>query len=263
MQKHTIVITGAGTGLGKLAAIALARRGHKVYASVHYCSETNSLNKIANEENIDLIAFKLDILSKDDRQVLLHIDFDTLINNAAIGESGSVLEICIDRIKNVFETNVFQTIAITQIALKNLIYKKCGRIIFISSLVGRITMPWLSPYCASKFALESFATSLKKEMKLLNNIQIGIIEPGAYATGFNEKNNEKKFVWMKKKSYFKSQLNKIQIQEKKKFNFLEGNNFDSIIKKYIRAVEDKTLKARYSAPKLQSFFIQLQRIFGF
>ena len=78
-----------------------------------------------------------------------------------------------------FETNVFSSIKLTQIAIKKFIEKKKGRVIFISSLFGRISYPFLSPYCASKFAIEAFASSLRKEMKDLDNtnIQIGIIEP--------------------------------------------------------------------------------------
>ena len=79
-------------------------------------------------------------------------------------------------------------------------------------------MPFLAPYCASKFSLEALAYSLKKEMKQLDgiNIDIAIIEPGAYATGFNKENNDKKYDWMKNKSYFKYKLDEIRQNEIKK-----------------------------------------------
>ena len=191
-------------------------------------------------------------------------DFDVLINNAAIGDSGSIADISVDRIENVFETNVFSNIKITQVALKNMIENKRGRVIFLSSLAGRISIPFLGPYCATKFAIEGFASSLRKEMKKLDdvNIQIGIIEPGAYATGFNKENNEKKYEWMYKDSYFKYKWKDIKDKETRYWNFIEKKNFDSIIKQYIHSVEDRKLKFRYTAPKTQSFIIQLQRIFG-
>jgi len=64
--------------------------------------------------------------------------------------------------------------------------KKQGRIIFLSSLAGRISMPFLAPYCASKFAIEAFATSLRKELKKLDgiHIQVGIIEPRCFCYWF-------------------------------------------------------------------------------
>ena len=66
--KKTILITGAGTGLGKEASIALAKRGHKVYATVRYENEIEDLLKIAKMDKLDIEAFKLDILKKQDRE---------------------------------------------------------------------------------------------------------------------------------------------------------------------------------------------------
>lgn len=265
MKEKTVVITGAGSGLGREAAIALAKRGHKVIATTEYERQSKELNILAEDRNISLKAFKLDIRLEEDRNKLSKIDFDVLINNAAIGDSGSISDISIDRIVNVFETNVFSNIKITQIALKKMIENKRGRIIFLSSLAGRISMPFLGPYCSSKFAIEGFASSLRKEMKKLDdtNIQIGIIEPGAFATGFNKENNEKKYEWMYKYSYFKYKWKDIKEKETRYWNFIEKKTFDSIINKYIRAVEDRKVKFRYTAPKTQAAFIQIQRIFGF
>ena len=265
MKTKTVVITGAGSGLGKDAAIALAKRGHKVIATTQYDRQSKELNILAQDKNIDLEAFKLDINLEEDRNKLNDLDFDVLINNAAIGDSGSIAEIKVDRIENVFETNVFSNIKITQIALKKLIKNKKGRIIFLSSLSGRISLPFLGPYCSSKFAIEGFASSLRKEMKKLDgtNIQIGIIEPGAYATGFNKENNDKKYEWMYNNSYFKYKWKDIKEKETRYWNFIEKMNFNSIINQYIKAVEDIKVKFRYTAPKSQSFFIQLQRILGF
>lgn len=264
MKRKTIILTGAGSGLGKEAAIVLAKRGHKVIATTQYDIQAKELNILAQDFNIDLESFKLDINLQKDRNILNNLEFDALVNNAAIGDSGSIAEIKVDRIEKVFETNVFSNIKITQIALKKLIKNKQGRIIFLSSLAGRISMPFLGPYCSSKFAIEGFASSLRKEMKKLDstNIQIGIIEPGAYATGFNKENNEKKYEWMYNESYFKYKCSDIKEKETRLWNFIEKKTFDSIIKQYIRAVEDNKVKFRYTAPKSQVLFIQLQRIFG-
>ncbi len=265
MSNKKILITGSGTGLGSYAALELARRNHIVYATTKYDNEAEKLNKISIDQKLPLKAFKLDILNQGDIDILKNIDFNVLINNAAIGDSGSISEIDINRIKDVFETNVFGTINITQATIKKFISQKYGRIIFVSSLFGRIPYPFLSPYCASKFSIEAFATCLKKELKKLSNINIqtAIIEPGAYATGFNKENNEKKFEWMNKQSYFKHLIPEIRKKEEKVFNFIEHKNFSTIIKQYIKCVEDFKLKSRYTAPKSQAIFIQLARILGF
>lgn len=265
MNKKAILITGAGSGLGKEAAIELAKRGHKVIATTHYENESITLNEIAEKQKINLTSFKLDILEEQDRLEVLKYDIDVFIANAAIGDSGSVSEVFVSRIEKVFNTNVFSNIKLAQIVLSQMIKNnKTGRIIFLSSLAGRIPMPFLSPYCASKAAIEVFATCLRNELKLLKNvnIEIGIIEPGAYATGFNKENNEKKYKWMKQNSYFIKIVDKIQYYEEKIWNLIEVKQYTSIIKRYIKVVEIKKLKHRYSAPVIQTFVVQLGRIFG-
>lgn len=265
MNKKTVLITGAGTGLGKKASIELAKRGHKVIATTHYEEEATIMNEIALKENIDIIAFKLDILEENDRLKILKYDIDVFIANAAIGDSGSVSEVFVSRIEEVFNTNVFANMKLAQIVLAQMIKSnKKGRIIFLSSLAGRIPMPFLAPYCASKAAIESLATCLRNEMKLLKdvNIEIAVIEPGAYATGFNKENNEKKYNWMEKESYFIKIVDKIKYYEEKIWNFIEVKPYTSIIKRYIKVVEAKKLRHRYSAPIIQTFFVQLGRIIG-
>lgn len=263
-MRKTILITGSGSGLGKEAAINLARRGHKVIATVFYKNQISILNEIAADENLDLTIFKLDVRNKNDRELLLKYHFDILICNAAIGDSGSVADIYVDRIREVFETNVFCNIELIQIALSQMIPRNSGRIIILSSMAGRFPFPFLSPYCASKYALECFGICLQKELKKLpnNKLKICLIEPGAYATGFNKLNNEKKYSWMLKNSYFKDISTNIFKKEELKWNFLEQKSFTSIIKKYIQAVEDNRPRFRYYAPWWQAFGVQLLRILG-
>lgn len=264
MKKRKIVITGAGTGLGKKAAIELARRGHTVYATTYLHEECDFFVSIAKKEKLNLYSFKLNILDKKDLEKLQEINFDTLINNAAIGDSGSIAEISVDRIEKVFETNVFANINISQIAIKKFMKEKHGKIIYISSLTGIASAPFLAPYCSSKFAIESFVTSLRQELKLLKDVDIKIkmIEPGAYKTGFNQKTYKRKYDWMKTKSYFKYKLNYIEQKEDKLWNLIELRNFNSIIKKYIKAVESNSNKFKYTSPFYQSFFVKLYKIIG-
>ena len=264
MITKKVVITGAGSGLGKEAAIMLSKRGHEVIATTQYEKQAKELNILARDSKLPITSFKLDINDKNDRELLNEIDFDVLINNAAIGDSGSIADIDVNRIEKVFETNVFSNIKVTQIALKKLIEKKRGRVIFLSSLAGLVSMPFLGPYCSSKYAIEGFASSLRKEMKKLDgvNIGVGIIEPGAYATGFNKENNDKKYEWMYKDSYFKYKWKDIKEKETRFWNFIEKKDFNSIIKQYIKAVEDKNVKFSYTAPIMQALTVQIIQFLG-
>ncbi|SFD35194.1 SDR family NAD(P)-dependent oxidoreductase [Clostridium uliginosum] len=255
-----ILITGCSSGLGREAAIALANRGHFVYATTHTKEQANKLNILNRKWHLPLYSFKLDVTSQNDRKKVDIINIDVLINNAAIGDSGSVCEIDVNKYRSVFETNVFCTIELTQRVLNNMINKKEGRIIFLSSLSGKSPIPFLSPYCATKFALEAIGESLNKELQVLKDIHIPVIliEPGAYATGFNEKNISKQFPLMHIKSYFKNYVKKLQLKQYAYFKLIESTNINSIIKEYIEAVEDENPKERYLAPSIQSKYIKLK-----
>lgn len=267
-NKQTVFITGSGSGLGKEASIAIARRGHKVIATVLYEEQSLELEQIKQKEKLDMQVIKLDITDENDRQKILAYDIDVFISNAAIADSGSIAEVDVKRIEDVFKVNVFCNIKIIQLVLKNMIEKKRkGKVVFLSSQIGRIALPFLGPYASSKFAIEGFASSLRDEMKILNkfentDIQISVIEPGSYATGFNMETGNKMYGWMQEKSYFKNHLDVIRKVENKVWELTELNTYNSIIKKYIKVVEARKLKRRYTAPWYQAAFIQLLRIFG-
>ncbi|OOM75211.1 SDR family NAD(P)-dependent oxidoreductase [Clostridium sp. BL-8] len=258
-----ILITGCGSGLGLEASIALARRGHYVYATTHTEDQANKLNLLNKKYALPLESFKLDLLCREDRMKITDIKIDVLINNAAIGDSGSVAEVDINKYIDTFKTNVFCPIELTQLALKQMISRKKGRIIFLSSLAGRYPIPFLSPYCATKFALEAIAPSLNEELKELKNVNIPVIliEPGSYSTGFNQKNISKQFNWMKINSYFKPYIKQLEKKQYKYFKLSESSNIDSIIDEFIKAVEDKHPKKKYIAPDSQGAFIKLKNIF--
>ena len=262
MKYKKIVITGAGSGIGKQAAICLARQGHTVYATTQFEEECTSLLHIAQKEKLSLLSFKLDITNEKDIQKLEKIEFDTFINNAAIGTSGSIIEIDIQKVYAVFQTNIFATLSITQFVLKKLIEQNHGTIIFVSSLAGIIPIAFLSPYCASKSAINNFASSIRQELKQLNkpNIKIKLIELGAYHTGFNQKNYRKKYEWMKHHSYFKDNWKNMKEKEEKLWEFIEYYHFNSAIKKYMQAVHSKNNHFKYTAPKIQSIFVKFVKI---
>ena len=268
MIKQTVCITGAGSGLGREAAIAIARRGHRVIATVLYEEQIQNLEKIKENEELDIEVIKLDVTNQKHREKLLEYDIDVFISNAAIADSGSIAEVDVGRIEDVFKVNVFSNIKIVQLVLRNMIEKKGkGKVVFLSSQIGRIALPFLGPYASSKFAIEGCASCLRDEMKILNklegtNIQISMIEPGSYATGFNVETGNKMYGWMYENSYFKNHINLIRKIENKVWELTELNKYTSIIKKYIKVVECKKLKRRYYSPWYQALGIQILRILG-
>jgi short-subunit dehydrogenase len=262
-MKKTILITGASSGFGKDAALALAQRGHKVIASTHKERSVEELKDFFKQKNINVQVFKLDITLAEDRQKVLNYDLDVLINNAGTGQSGSLAEIPLEKIRADFETNVFSSIAISQLALKKMIEKDNGTIIFVSSLAGRITMPFLGSYAMTKFALSAGAEAMRAELhRISKNIHVSLIEPGAYHTGFNQENIAKKYTWMNEGSYFYKMITELKKEETRYFKLTELKSNKSIVKKFIQAAEAKHPRLRYSAPWWQYLGVQVLRIFG-
>ncbi len=181
-----ILITGAGSGLGKGAAIGLAKAGHQVIAGVEIWPQVTGLREEIQRQVIDLEVIKLDIRSEIDRQRAYQYDIDILVNNAGIGETGPIAEIPVDLVRNVFEVNVFAALELTQGFVKKFVEKRQGKIVFISSMAGLSTYPFLCPYNASKHAVEAIAQCMKDELKELG-VQVCTINPGPYRTGFNDR----------------------------------------------------------------------------
>jgi NAD(P)-dependent dehydrogenase (short-subunit alcohol dehydrogenase family) len=178
----TVLITGAGSGFGRMAASLLASRGHKVIATVLNDEQKAELAKAEPK----LTVAKLDITKPEDIASVDRYDFDVFIANAAIGQTGPLSLIPLERLRAVFEVNVFATFAITQRAALKLRKKRAGRIIIMSSIGGVRAGVGSGPYTMTKHAIQAFGTALRAELKMFG-VDVCTINPGPYATGFNDR----------------------------------------------------------------------------
>lgn len=262
-MKKTILITGAGSGIGLDSAWALAARGHRVIATTFDEVQAQALQAMASARGVPLEVFKLDITSQDDRQKVLSFELDVLINNAGVGESGSLAEVDVGRIRQVFEVNLFATLELTQLALRGMIARRRGTVLFVSSIAGRVPMPFLMPYSMSKFALSAAGSGLRAELKQLRcDVHVALIEPGAIHTGFNQAMTERKYAWMGPQSYFSTHVERLKAEEKRTFGLLEAKSTRSIVAQIVKAAEANRPKLRYVAPWIQGVGVRLARIFG-
>jgi len=263
MKKKTILITGARGGIGRDAAIALASLGHHVIATVHREESVADLLSYAKDHNVSLDVFKLDITDAADREKILDLNIDVLINNAGIGEGGPLSEVPLARIRANFETNVFATIELTQLALKKMMANDSGQIIFISSIAGRIPMEFWGPYCMTKHSLSVAADIMRQELKkITRKVFVSVVEPGTYHTGFNQKVMASKYAWMNESSYFYKIIDKIKKSEESSFKILERKTNKTIVAKIVCAVNAEKPRLRYVAPWWQALFVIILRAFG-
>jgi NAD(P)-dependent dehydrogenase (short-subunit alcohol dehydrogenase family) len=203
--KKRILISGAGSGFGELAAIGLAKAGHDVIAGAQIWPQVTQLRlKVEKLGLKNLRVEKLDVLDSYDIENAQHWDIDILVNNAAIGISGPMSEIPMELLRRSFETNFFAPLALTQKIVRKLVdEKRHGKVVFTSSIGGLMAVPFGGPYATTKHALEALAGSMKAELAPFG-IQVQVINPGGYFTGFNETEAESATHWMDdRKNYIK------------------------------------------------------------
>ena len=190
-----VLITGAGSGFGRGTAIALVARGHEVIAT----TETEAQADTLRGEYPQIQVEKLDITSNVDVSKASKFDIDVLINNAGAGQTGPMADVPLDRVRHLFEVNVFGTLAITQAVLPKMAARGTGRVIIVSSIAGVLAGPSFGPYSMTKHALEAMGKSLRAELAS-SGIDVTLINPGPYNTGFNDRMAASMWEWFGEES---------------------------------------------------------------
>jgi NAD(P)-dependent dehydrogenase (short-subunit alcohol dehydrogenase family) len=189
--KRSIVITGTSSGIGYATAKLLVESGFQVFGSVR--SETDA-KRTTHELGPNFCPLIFDVT--DEQAVRKGADvvsekigrnrLDALINNAGIEMAGPLAYLPLQRFRIQLEVNLIGVLSVTQAFLPLLGTEpdrlgRPGRIINISSMVGRLAVPFIGAYCASKFGLEGLSDSLRREMRLFG-IDVIVVEPGAVVT---------------------------------------------------------------------------------
>ena len=190
-MKQTVLSTGTSSGLGKTAARLLARSGWNVVATMR---RPEAEKELANLDN-GLVS-RLDV--QDGASITEAIEagiarfgqIDALINNAGFGLYGLFEATPREKVQEQFDVNVFGVMDVTRALLPHFRNNKGGLIINVSSGAGVFTLPMLSLYCATKFALEGFSEALSYELAS-QNILVKIVEPGGVlSTNFEKRSGD-------------------------------------------------------------------------
>ena len=185
----TVMITGSGSGFGKGASLALAARGHRVIATTETEAQADALRAEAPQLTVE----KVDITSADVAKAA-EWDIDVLINNAGAGQTGPMADVPLDRVRHLFEVNVFGTLAVTQNVLPRMVAKGSGRVIIVSSIAGVVSGPSFGPYSMTKHALEAMGKAMRAELAS-QGIDVTLLNPGPYLTGFNDRMADSMWEW--------------------------------------------------------------------
>lgn len=183
----SVLITGTSSGIGEATAQYFLKQGWRVFATARRPEKLGAWSRTEQviPERLDVTETE-SVRSAVGDALRIAGRLDVLVNNAGVGLAGPLEAIPVAQIERHFQTNLFGSIRVIQEVLPVFREQRQGVIVNVSSVAGRFGVPFLSPYCAGKFALEGLSESLYYEL-LPFNIRIKLIEPGGIKTSFMQK----------------------------------------------------------------------------
>lgn len=245
-KTKVILITGTSSGIGRETAVRLAKEGHKVFAGVRRKVDKQELEKL--NQNITGVYIDITNAASIDKAFWFVLKntkkLDVLINNAGIVVAGPVELLDVKKLREQFDVNTFGAIAVTQ---KFMPLLKDGKIINISSMASHGIFPYISPYCASKRAMDILFNSFALENK--DNIKVVSIKPASIKTP----------IWNKSIKKAHENMENINDAAKAKYykelSFLERNAFENnekgieiykVVDKILEVIKKKNPKSTYN-----------------
>jgi NAD(P)-dependent dehydrogenase (short-subunit alcohol dehydrogenase family) len=248
MTERSILITGCSSGIGLASAREMQRRGWRVFATAR---KPEDIARLEDEEGVESlfldyaeppsIAAAADAVLKATGGKLF-----ALFNNGGYGQPGALEDIRPEVLRAQFEANVFGWHDLTARIIPAMRRQGEGRIVFCSSVLGLIAAPYRGAYCATKFAVEALADTLRMELEG-SGIKVSLIEPGPIATRFVERAIEayRRNVDLEASAHkhiYKARLAKMEEGGKQAFKLPP----EAVAAKLVQAVESKKPKARYA-----------------
>jgi short-subunit dehydrogenase len=194
MKSMVILVTGATSGIGRHAALSLAKDGHHVIAAGRRVAALESLVAEAKAAGARIDSVRIDVNDAQSIEAAVReIDsltdghgIDALVNNAGYGQTGPLETVGDRELRAQFETNVFGLMAMTRAFVPQMRARGFGRIVNIGSMGGLITFPFMGAYHATKYAVEALSDALRIELRSFG-IHVSLVEPGAINTEFNDR----------------------------------------------------------------------------
>jgi NAD(P)-dependent dehydrogenase (short-subunit alcohol dehydrogenase family) len=265
MQEPKVaLVTGSSSGIGFETAILLARSGYHTYASMRNIKKSKKITDMADKENLSLQFVELDV--NNDNSVKDAIDkivgeknrIDVLVNNAGYGLFGSLEDMSLEEIKSQFETNFFGVIRVIQNSLPIMRKQQGGGfIVNISSVGGRMSVPVLSAYNSTKFALEGMSESLSYELEPFG-IRVVIIEPGFIRTNIMNSSILSKKSQVPNSPYF-SLTQKVAKHFNSMVNDPSSTHPEEVAKTILKAITSESRQLRYTVGNDADSIIQAKK----
>ena len=191
LDGHTALVTGASQGIGRAAALLLARQGARVVVAARNEERLTALAAEVVAAGGQALPLQLDLARPAEvaaRFATLPAEWaeiDVLVNNAGITADGLMARMSLDQWESVLTTNLTGAFAVTRELLRGMMRKRWGRIVSVSSVVGLMGNPGQVNYAASKAGLVGFSKSLAREVGS-RNITVNVVAPGYIVTAMTE-----------------------------------------------------------------------------
>ncbi len=248
MARHDhdpVLVTGCSTGIGRAAVEDLLRQGHTVWATAR---RPDTLADLADR---GARVTALDVTDDASMSAAVaeveaaHGSVGTLVNNAGFGEYGAVEEVDMDKVRAMFETNVFGLARMCQLVLPGMRRVGRGRIINIGSMGGRFTFPLGGYYHATKYAVEALTDALRMEVRSFG-VEVSLIEPGVTRSAFVDKTTESDGMGGTPDSPYAAMRASVSAANDEAYaNRLLSASADSVAQVVVSAVEADRPRTRY------------------
>ncbi len=238
------LVTGASSGIGRATALLLARSGYRVFATVR--SEAKEASLRADAAGLPIEIVQLDLAddagaTRTVQEVLRRAGrIDVLVNNAGYAMLGAIEDLPREDLRHQFEVNVFGAMQLCREVIPTMRAQRSGRIVNVSSLAGKVSVPLMGAYCASKFALEGFSDALRAELKPAG-IRVALVEPGPVATNFNRLARNESHVILQSPSAWQVVYERLRHEPRERWSA----SSEQVARTILRAARSSHPRARY------------------
>lgn len=265
-EPKIVLVTGGTDGLGRAAAVMLAERGYHVFAGGRNAERLAALEQLARDRKLPLEALEMDVCdAAASERAISGIErraapVEILVNNAGIAIAAVMEEITPADLHKVFETNLFSVVRLCQRVLPVMRKRRRGRIINMSSISGKVAIPVIGPYAASKHALEAASDAMRLEAYAFG-IHVILIEPGYIHTSMNRNAAELSSDYAKGAAHsaygaiYQAFLD--QWEGVRKASHYQPEDSARVV---VQAIEDQPPRARYVVTRRAKFGVLARRI---
>jgi NAD(P)-dependent dehydrogenase (short-subunit alcohol dehydrogenase family) len=191
MERRTVLTTGANSGIGLATVLEIAERGHRSIGTVRSAAGIETVEREARKRGVVVATERLDVNDAEaGAEVMDRVRPDVLVNNAGYALFGAVESTPEEDARLLFETLVFSSVRLARLALPHMRESGWGRILFMSSLFGRVAAPPLGWYAAAKHAIEGIADVMRMEVAR-DGVRVVVLEPGGIRSPMLDKAREK------------------------------------------------------------------------